>query len=326
MKKLVKYLKVIVTIAVLVYFIWYFYKNQGDFLFVLRTDWRYVTALIFLNSLTFFLNGIFIKVILKRFNKNIGVGESFYVSVISSLGNYFLPMRGGAVIRSVYLKKKFDFSYSHFVSTLYGNYIVVFLVNALLALIALMVIQLTTGIISYPLYIFFGLLFWGMLVLSLFEIPVHKIKDTRIIFVNKIKKVITEILDGWNIIINDRKLLLSLVLLTFGNFVFMTAIFWIEFLALGIKTTLINVILYNCISGVSLLVSLTPGSLGIREGLFIITSDILGISNSEVLQLALLDRGILVVSLGILFVLFYIVNTSVKIKRRILDEDIEKLG
>ena len=320
MKKFLKYLKIFITVGILLYFVWYFYKNQEDFLLVLSTDRKYILALFFLNSLSFLLNGIFIKVILERFKKTITVGESFYISVISSLGNYFLPMRGGAVIRSVYLKKKFDFSYSHFVSTLYGNYIIVFLVNAFVALLSLIVIQLNTEVISYPLYIFFGALFVGMLILSTFEIPIYRIKDTKLVFVNKIKKIITDILNGWNIIISDRKLLLSLILLTFGNFIFMTIIFWIEFLALNIETTLVSVILYNCISGVSLLVSLTPGSLGIREGLFIITSDILGISNSEVLQLALLDRSVIVISLVLLFTVFYIVRLSIKIKNKKVDE------
>ena len=65
-----------------------------------------------------------------------------------------------------------------------------------------------------------------------------------------------------------------------------------------------------------LLVSLTPASLGIREGIFSITSDILGINNEEIMQLALLDRGVSVINLVVLFgVLFGIRYLFIKYKR-----------
>jgi uncharacterized membrane protein YbhN (UPF0104 family) len=51
-----------------------------------------------------------------------------------------------------------------------------------------------------------------------------------------------------------------------------------------------------------LLISLTPGALGIREGIFFLTSDVLGISNEEIMQLALLDRGVTVLTLFFWFV------------------------
>jgi len=53
----------------------------------------------------------------------------------------------------------------------------------------------------------------------------------------------------------------------------------------------------NCLVGDSLLISLTPGALGIREWIFFLTSDILGISGEGIMQLALLDRGATVLTL-----------------------------
>jgi len=308
MKKLWKYLKILITIGVVLFFVYYFSNNKEDYLLVLSTPLKYVFLIGFFYSLVFFLNGVFIKIILGSFSKVISVFESVYVSVISSLGNYFLPMRGGAVIRSVYLKKKFSFPYSHFVSTLYGYYIIVFLVNSFFALIALLFITLRYGIVSVPLYIFFGGLFLFMLILSLVHFPVEKVKENRVGFVNKVLKIFKEILNGWNIIVDNKRLLVSLILITLLAFVVHIFLFWIEFKALGIDTNFMNVVLYNCISGVSLLVSLTPGSLGIREGIFVITSDILGITSDQVMQLALLDRGVMVVTLIVLFGVFFILN------------------
>lgn len=316
MRKVWKYLKIVITIGILGYFVYYFFNNQSDLFAVLQISPKFLVSIFILFTFTIFINGIFIKVILNSFNKHLPVIESLYISVISSLGNYFLPMRGGAAIRSVYLKNKYGFSYSHFVSTLYGNYIIVFLVNSFVGLLSLALIDIKYSISSLPLYLFFGGLFVTMLALSLIKFPLEKIKEPRNRFIARVVGIIKNILNGWNIIVIDKRLLLSLIGLTLANLAISSALFYFQFRALGINTSLLNVILYNCLSGVSLLVSITPGSLGIREGIFSITSDILGISNEQIMQLALLDRGMVVMVLIILFVILigtkYLKNNYVR--------------
>jgi uncharacterized protein (TIRG00374 family) len=252
-----------------------------------------------------FLNGVFIKVILKSFKKTISVLESFYISVISMVGNYFLPARGGAVIRSVYLKKNYNFPYSHFISTLYGYYILVFLINSFLALIALGANHFLNGIVSIPLYIFFGALFILMLILSLAKFPT-KTKEIENRVIRKIALFIKNIFNGWNMIANNKKLLFYLLLLSLGNYVFSLLLFWAEFQIVGLETNILNLIMYTCLSGVSLLISITPGSLGIREAVFLISSKSIGLGQEEILQLAVVDRGSLVILLSILVLFFTI--------------------
>jgi len=313
MKKLFKYLKIVITIAVLGFFVYYFINNKEDFLKVLSVPILPLVGIIISYSIIFYLNGVFIKVILKTFKKKISLIEAFYVSVISSLGNYFLPMRGGAVIRSVYLKKNFEFPYEYFVSTLYGYYIIVFLVNAFIGLISLVVISIKYDVTSIPLYLFFGGLFVVMLVLSFMKFPIKKIKGSKNKIIDKVLGVIKNILEGWNMIVENKRLLLSLIVITLIALVAGIALFHFEFRALNIDVSIMNVILYNCLSGLSLLVSITPGSLGIREGIFSITSDILGINNEQIMQLALLDRGIIVIVLVMLFGVLYL---TVSFKKR----------
>lgn len=317
-KGLLKHIKIVVTIGILGFFIYYFINNKEDLLKVLSVQPLLLLGILLFYSIIFYLNGIFIKVILKSFNKKIPILESFYVSIISSLGNYFLPMRGGAVIRSVYLKKKFEFPYEHFVSTLYGYYIIVFLVNAFVGLVSLIVITIKYGVVSIPLYLFFGGLFVSMLVLSFIKFPVKKIKGSKNKILDKVLSIIRNILDGWNMIVENKRLLVSLILITLIAFVVGVGLFYIEFKALGIDVTAIKVLLYNCLSGVSLLVSITPGSLGIREGIFSITSDILGINNEQIMQLALLDRGVMLLCLvGLGVVLWVLTNIGSKRKQKL---------
>lgn len=300
MKNLWKYIKIFVTVLVTIFFIYYIFNNRRDLVKVVNIPITYLLTIVFFYTTVYFLNGFSLKLILKSFKKGITTLESFYLSVISSLGNYFLPLRGGIVIRFVYLKKNFDFSYSHFISTLSGEYIIIFSVNAFLALLALIFIQLKQGVYSIPLYIFFGGLFVAMLLLTFVKFPIEKIKKSKNNIVSKVLNLIKNVLEGWNIIVSNRALLLSLIFLTAANFVVSTFLFYFEFKALNIDTSLINIILYNCLSGVSLLVSLTPASLGIREGIFSMTSTILAINNEQIMQLALLDRGVSIISLVVL--------------------------
>jgi len=306
MKSLWKYLKIIITVGIVGYFIYYFYNNRTDLLVVLEISPKYLLVIFLLYTLAFFINGIFIKIVLKSFKKTLTIFESFYISIISSLGNYFLPMRGGAAIRSVYLKKKFDFPYSHFVSTLYGNYIIVFLVSSFIGLLSLILIDIKYSVSSISLYLFFGGLFVVMLVLSLVKFPLKKIRKSKNMFADRVIRIIKNILNGWNIIVDDKELLFSLIGLTLINIFITNVLFYVQFRALNIEVNLLNTLLYNALSSVSLLVSITPGSLGIREGIFSITSDILGITNEQIMQLALLDRGVIVIVLVVLFVVLYL--------------------
>ncbi|MBP8979238.1 flippase-like domain-containing protein [Candidatus Dojkabacteria bacterium] len=320
MKKIWKYLKVIITLGVLGYFVYYFFNHKSDLQTVFQTPLKYLILIFLLASVSFFINGIFIKVTLKSFKKVISVLESFYVSVMSSLGNYFLPLHGGTVIRSVYLKKRFDFPYTHFVSTLYGYYIVLFLVNSFMGLISLLVITLKYGVSSLPLYLFFGLLFVGMLILTFLKIPAKKNNKSKFKFLDKVLEIIRKVSEGWNMIVEDKGLLLSLIGISVVFFISTGFLYYFEFRGLGIDVSIMNVILYNCLSGVSLLVSITPGSLGIREGIFSITSDILGISNEQIMQLALLDRGVIVIVLVVLFVVLWVGREINKLLRGKADE------
>jgi uncharacterized protein (TIRG00374 family) len=145
-----------------------------------------------------------------------------------------------------------------------------------------------------------------MLILSLVKFPTSKIKNIENNAIKKIVLFIKNILNGWNMIANDKKLLFYLLLLGLGNYVFSLLLFWAEFQIVGLETNILNLIMYTCLSGVSLLISITPGSLGIREAVFLISSKSIGLGQEEILQLAVVDRGSLVILLSILVLFFTI--------------------
>jgi len=295
-----KIINIFFTISVISLFILYFLRNQEDIRSVLNVDPVYLVSISLMMIILFFLEGIFIKIVLKAFNKDIKIHESFYVSTLSRIGNYLLPLRAGIAMRATYLKKKFSFPYSQFISTLYGYYIILFLLYSAFALSGLAYKYIATRESYIVLTLFFTGIFITMIIFSLVKIPIEKVPSTKNRAINTIIKILKKILNGWNIIISNKKTLLNLFLISLGNILLNVVIFLLEFGALGIKSSIENIILYSSLSGVSLLVSITPGSLGLREAIFMLTSQSLGISNEIIMQMALLDRGIMFALLTVL--------------------------
>lgn len=303
-------LSLLLTIFVLSLFGVYLYNNPQILEALLQISPISIFFVMILFLLLFLLEGIFIKVTLDVFDKHIDLKESYYLSTISRIGNYLLPMRAGAIFRATYLKNKYNFEYSKFLSTLYAYYIFLFLINSFLALISLFLKYLNTGI-SYPLVtIFFVALFLGTLFVILFR-KTFKVENR---YVEKGITILNKFVTSWDMIIKKENLFLNLVLITTGNILLNGLINFVEFLSLGIKINLLDLLLYTCLSGVSLLISITPGSLGLREAIFLLTSESIGLSQEQIMQLAFLDRGILfflLLSL-LIFISFFVKRFKLK--------------
>src|SRR3989344_8809109 len=110
--QLSKALRISATGLVLVLFLIYFLLNTEQFKPILHVNIYLLAIAAAAYIAGVFANGIFIKFILEPFNKFIAAGEAFYVSVISSIGNFFAPGGTGFVVRAVYLKKKHGLAYS----------------------------------------------------------------------------------------------------------------------------------------------------------------------------------------------------------------------
>ena len=61
--------------------------------------------------------------------------------------------------------------------------------------------------------------------------------------------------------------------------------------------------LYAAFTVVGMLVSFTPGAIGIRESMLFLIGKTMGITNVEILQVAVLDRGTSFLYMGLLFLL-----------------------
>lgn len=306
MKQFGKYISPILTILILLLFGVYLYINPEILVSLKSTNPIYVLLIMLFYLLIFYLEGIFILVTLKIFHKEIDSKEGMYISVLSRIGNYLLPMRAGAVFRATYLKKKYDFQYSDFLSTLYGYYIIFFLANSILAFMVLVYKAVFFNQIYTTLILFFLSIILAMLFLILFNLPIEKLFLNSKGILSRLVSILGKFLNGWKLIVKDRRSFIKLLLLAFGNIFLNTIIIYIQFISIEKIPNILDVVLYTCISGLSLFISLTPGSLGLREGVLLITSQSIGVSESEIIKLAVLDRGSMFLLLVLCMIVIYV--------------------
>jgi len=215
-------------------------------------------------------------------------------------------MRAGAIFRATYLKKKYNFEYSKFLSTLYGYYIILFLLYSILGVFSLLLKWKLNNQFYLILIIFFGALLLAMLFLMFVRVSFDKIFKKKETFSGKIANALTKFMKSWDRIVRNKKLLFQLIVITLLNILINTVIIYFEFTALSINVDILDLILYSSLSGVSLLVSLTPGSLGIREAVFLISSQSIGLDQEQIVQLAVVDRGILFFLLFFMMIFIFI--------------------
>lgn len=307
-------LSIILTITVLLLFGIYLYNNPQILIILKDISPLSLIIIMILFLLLFLLEGVFIKVTLNIFDKHIDLKEAYYLSTISRIGNYLLPMRAGAIFRATYLKNKYQFEYSKFLSTLYAYYILLFLLNSFLALSVLLFKYLSISIFYPAISLFFLLLFFTTLFVILFRKTVATREGKGLKYINKGILIFNKFLSSWDMIVKRKNLFLYLLFITMGNILINGIIFYVEFLTLKININILDIVLYTCLSGVSLLVSITPGSLGLREAIFLFTSESIGLSQDQIMQLAFLDRGVLFLLLLILLIVITVFVKKFKLK------------
>ncbi|MGZ6005077.1 MAG: lysylphosphatidylglycerol synthase transmembrane domain-containing protein [Candidatus Saccharimonadales bacterium] len=299
-----KKLRLILTAAVFAVFAVYFYLNASQFKPLLHIDGWLLLVIALADFAIISANGLFIKFVLEPFNKFIGVAESIYVSLISAVGNFFAPTGTGFGFRAVYLKKKHGLPYSEFISTLSGNYIIVFLVNSFFALLSLYMLREHYSKQYLTLVVVFATIFIVSLILSVIKLP--DISPERITKNKKLQKfvgMIFTITNGWNKVIANKKLMAKLIGVVIFNFLMTMLISKMEIAALHFTISFPALLLFSVLGSLSLFVNITPANLGVKEAIYIFSGAVIGFSVSQILLISLIDRGVYFVVLLVLWAL-----------------------
>ncbi len=282
-----------ILIIVLFLFIFYIHNNKEDFnnLSIVRPGYLIslgIIAIIFAGC-----GGLITKFVLIPFNINLKTKEWYGLSIITTFYNLIAPFGGGIFSRAIYLKKKHDFEYSKFVSTVSGIYIINFMAASIMGLISLAGLYYYYGIFSWTLFI----IFIGAFVCSFFVIlfsPSLQKRDSY--FLDKVR----ETLEGWNNIRKNKRTVSYISVLFISQIIIGTIATMLSYGAMGAQISFIEGLFLTSISTLGLIISITPSNLGVSEALAVFSALLIDINPAVSLSATLLNR---VVSLVVLFIL-----------------------
>ena len=317
MRSIRKISSIAVFLACALFLCLYVRNNLSDFTKISEISLPYVLLIGCVCLAMLVVNGLFLKVLTVSFGIDLHFFEYFSISIITSIGNVFLPMKGGAGFRAVYLKSRYDFHYSYFLSSLAANYLVVFGVTSVVALGSLALFYFSSGAFSFPATMVF--LAVGAMTSWAAFFPPHTLEWIPFRWA---RERANQVLSGWHIMRKSRKTVMDLCSLTLLNLLFASAVTWLEFAAFQMKDPhgngigFLQATIFTAIGTLSFLISVTPAALGIKESLLMFSSQFLGITPSQALAVSLLDRSVNIAVLCLFFSFASIyINKKLKIKK-----------
>ena len=285
-------LLVLIVLAVL-----YLERNFEDFSELRFVSPMIILALILLFIFGYFLIGLTTKQLIKPLKINLGYFESFALSIVTGFYNLITPLRGGMAVRAVYLKKKHNFSYTNFFSSLSASYVLIFLSAGIMGLLSSGIIYLKEDIFS-PIV---SLIFLGVSLSLLFVIIFSpRMNEGKGFILDKIAKI----LNGWYLIRKDRGLLFFITIISIFQLLLSSLMLYLEFYVFGIEISFVKALFLSSIGLLGLIIAITPAGLGIQEAVAVFSASTIGISPVESLSVALLGRGVSVIVLFVLGSIF----------------------
>jgi len=219
--------------------------------------------------------------------KDIAKRESFNLTSTSSIANFFGPLQSGVGIRAIYFRSKLSIPIKQY------------------------------GLVSLYYYGFYAF-FSGVFLLfgsAQFRLPLFTalLVGASGTFVYIRKKTKSSSSGKLSVSV---KLLSKLAVVVLLQLTLITLIYFVQLTALDQHVSFGQVISYSGAANFSLFVAITPGAIGIREAFLVFSERLHHIPHDAVIAANILDRGIYVVFLGLLFLWLIATHTQVKIKQR----------
>lgn len=286
--------------------IYYVTAHIDDFKIIYSLSWPPAIILALVILAESYASGLFIKVVMKHFNINLGFNEWYGLSVITRFWNIILPFRGGAGVRAIYLKKIHQFPLTDFFATMLSLYFLIFLVNSAIGMLCMFFLYVRNDTFLTPLFIFFLGFFLAMLGMVFFT---PKVRGSRYAFWDKICRAA----NAWHGIRTNTPLMRNLTIITLLNSAVGLFTVYFSYASFGSKITIFQCLLISTLFNFTSMINVTPGALGIVESVMILTAQLFQIQPAESLLAAALIR---VVHMALMFALGIIFNYRMGLKLR----------
>lgn len=214
------------------------------------------------------INGLINYFLYRALGAFLTLNESIGLASVNSLANQ-LPFAGGLIAKGVYLKKRYNLAYTHFLSATMALYVCFVSASGGVALIVLAYWTLV-GIENIPVALFGGFASMVASVIFLY-LPVYIFS-----LPGKIGKRLSQLADGWRVLGQNGHLVLKMIGFHMITTLLFAARLWISFHALSQDVTYTECLLFSSAAVLTRLISIAPGGLGVREGIVAGLASVLG--------------------------------------------------
>lgn len=297
-KKLIKTLLILVSLTLFLLIVLYLVKNQDRLLLLLKINRHILVYLLFCSLFASLTVAFGFRNLMILFKVQLKTREWIGLSVTNTMYNYIVPFQGALLIRAQYLKTKYRFEYSKY-AALSGGALLIGLLTASFASVILLIIKFVfTGYFYKSLFIMVCILFSITMVLStsLWFIDFKRFKTGWLWLDN----LLSVFFAGIAFFKKDNSLLLVITMTNLFLYFFMGLRLYFSFKAIEVPAGLLEIVVIQAISVFSMVLPITPGYLGVREGLIGLIAVMLNIRIEDAVLAAALDR---VVGMVIIFIL-----------------------
>lgn len=229
--------------------------------------------------------------------------EWFGLSMCNAMYNQFLPARSGIWMRAYYLKEKYHFSYTHYVSLMLSSFFLMFVSAGILGMAT---IGLAMWQLNRDLWFFFSLFPGLILLTTLIWFAINKlVYSSRQVKFQRARDFLENFHAGLAFFKDKPFLIMEYIVTAKCSIICNGLAYALSLYSLGEDDiSILVVIAVMALTAFSSLVTLTPGNLGVREMIMGFTCHQLGVSLETALLAAYIVRAVTVVCVFFLGVLY----------------------
>lgn len=286
-RKIFSYLIQIIIMGLIA---WYVYQNRDVFVTLRNIRWQQIVVIALLDVAALLVNSMLNYVMIQQLDSRVTFIDCFKLQYANNLFNKILPtIGGGAAFRAIYLKKKYHLSYSQFTSTVAGLYVISFSATSIIGIFCLVMIYAQFQAFNWIIF----LTFTGILLATIFIIlfsPQIPASEQRLL------RILKNVVDGWNAI--KRKTGLILICLLLWIFLLLISMFQtlLSYVWLGVETSFIPMLYLSSLGIIMAFLNFTPDAIGVKEGIYIFSKDLVRIPEEILVLGSLYLRGVSIVS------------------------------
>jgi len=233
------------------------------------------------------------------FDKKISFIDSSRVTAYSSLINFFGFLQGGVGFRGIYLKKYFNIPLKKYFLVTVVQYLLFFIISGILIFAGLSFTQNISTAFKYAVV--------AIVLSSLLLFLLNKYLNNKLVniassifrdkFIFQSKKILT--------------LVFSIIFMSLGSML----AYGVALSAIEANVTLGGLLLFTGVSQLAILFAVTPGAIGVREGLLLLVQSQMLLSTDDIIVVSTIDRAVYFITLALIVPVALRVRTKKTIGR-----------